>query len=109
MYDVTASWTKSATGSPTNYTVAWSHNGTVVTPTVVPQSTVGDASGYGADFGTSNPTVTLAPGDTVSATCTAIDTVNNLSSTPVAASVTIPTAPVAPSSPVGFALAVTGP
>jgi hypothetical protein len=110
--DVVGSWLKSPSANVQQYTVAWTRNGAALNPSIVPQSTTADNTGYGADFGTANPTVVLSQGDVIAGSLIAQDTVNNLASTPVSATVTIPTTPpppTAPLPPTGFTLTVTGP
>lgn len=105
----TVSWTKSLTGTPTQYTVKWTVNGSVVGSPVVPVTAAQDASGYTLDFASSVPGVTLNPGDQISVTVKADDVPNNLHSEEVASTpptVTIPTAPVPPGPPQGVTLAL---
>ncbi len=100
--DVTVNWTKTTVGTPTNYLVVWSVNGTAATPVSVPATALGDIGGYSLDYATSQPATPLKPGDVVGATVQANDAVNNLQG-PVAPSdpttVTIPSTPVAPGAP----------
>jgi len=108
MNDATVSWTKSLTGTPTQYAVVWSQNGTALPPVTYPVTAANDASGYTSDFETATGKTT-SPGDVLAVTVQAIDTVNNLSSaivTSTPSSVTVPTAPVAPGSPQNVTLAL---
>lgn len=109
MNDATLTWTKSLTGTPTSYSVVWTQNGVALPAVPTPVSASSDVTGYSQDFATANPTVTLAPGDVVGATITAVDATNNLSSaaTPsVPATVTLPVSPVAPGVPQNVVLAL---
>lgn len=109
-FDVIGSWQKSPSANVEQYTLAWTVNGVAATPSVVPQSASGDSGGYSADFGAANPSITLNAGDVVAGSLIAQDTVNNLNSSPVTATATIPTPPpTAPLPPTGFTLTVTGP
>lgn len=105
--DASLSWQASAAGTPTSYTVVWSHNGTAQPPITVPATAAQDASGYSQDFASANPTITVAAGDVIGATVTAVDGVHSLSSavqpsTPP--TVTEPTEPVPPSVPLNVTL-----
>jgi hypothetical protein len=101
-------WTASVSSNVNKYTVAWSRNGVAAGSVDVPQSAAGDASGYATDWNAANPGVTLAPGDVLFATVTAVDTTDNLSSTPVVSnSVTIPTPVQPPAPPTAVVLSLT--
>jgi hypothetical protein len=117
MANVLATFTKSPSPNVNQYTVLWVRTpaggsaGSPV-PQNIPQSNAFDASGYSADFNTGNPGVVLAPGDTVSASIVADDTIHGAVSTAVAetpASVTIPVPPPppAPEPPVAGTLTAT--
>jgi hypothetical protein len=108
MNDATLTWNKSLTGSPTGYIVIWTVNGTAKPPVTVPATNAGDLVGYSLDAANSLG-VTFNPGDAIGATVQATDAINNLQSAVVPsspASVTIPTAPVAPGDPQNVALAL---
>lgn len=105
MANIIAPWTKSPSPNVNAYVVLWVRTpaggspGAPVSQTV-PQSARGDANGYQADFNTGNPGVTLQPGDVVTSSIVAEDTVNNLASTPAAelpaGGITVPTPPPPP-------------
>ena len=99
MANAKLTWTKSPSSSVNQYSVQWMLDNNPAAQVPVPSSTNGDASGYSTDFNSGNPGVTLNNGDIVGATLTAVDTINNLQSTPVTPSpitISIPTAPSPP-------------
>lgn len=105
MSDVNVSWSKSPTAGVTAYSVVWTYNGTALAPVVVPQSAAGDTAGYSLLLSASEPSTTLTPGDTVSATVAAVGpggTSTAATSTPP--SVTVPQ-PV-PAPPVNVTLSL---
>ncbi len=109
MNDATVTWTMTTTGTPTGYSVVWTRNGTALPAILVPATAAQDAAGYSLDFVTSEPAITVAPGDVIGATVQALDAVNGLSGpiTPsVPATVTIPATPVAPGAPGNVVLAL---
>ena len=101
--NITASWSPPATGTPTNYLITWTRNGTALPVVNVPASTTT------LDFAASTG-VTPQPSDQITATGQAVDTVNNLTgpiTTPTPATVTVPAPPpVAPGPLQNFTLAV---
>jgi len=111
VYDITASWPADASPNVNTYTLTWMRNGAALPPVTIPQSAALDATGYTADFNSNNPTVTLAPGDVVTASVVANDTVDSLNSTPtVSTPLTIPIPPpVAPVPVASVTLTSTGP
>lgn len=107
--DVTVTWDKTNTGTPTNYLVVWNYNGGDLSPVSVPVTAQQDVDGYSLDFATSQPSTPLKPGDTVGATVQAYDGLNNLGgpttpSTP--ATITLPVTPIAPGAPQNVVLAI---
>ena len=86
-------WTPSISPNVNTQTVQWTRNGQLAGAATVP---AGIAQ---TDWTTANPSITLAPGDVISATVIENDTVDNLQSTPaVSNSLVIPT-PVSPPAP----------
>lgn len=109
MNDAIVSWQKTTVGTPTSYSVVWTQNGISLPPVSVSVTSAQDAAGYSLDFGTSQPGVSVKPGDVIGATIQAIDAANSLSGpvTPsVPASVTVPSAPVAPGAPTDVVLSL---
>lgn len=106
MNDATLTWNKSLKGTPTGYSVVWNINGTAKPPVLVPATSAGDLAGYSLDAANSLGT-TFNPGDVIGATVQAVDSIHSLSSAidpSVPATVTLPTAPVAPSDPQNIVL-----
>jgi hypothetical protein len=108
VFDPVLRWTKSPSPNVEQYGVAWLLNGSAVGTIMIPQSAAMDTSGYSTDFAAANPTVTLAGGDTVSASVAAMDVTDSLNSAPVSAGpLTIPTVPTVPQPPVNVTLTLT--
>jgi hypothetical protein len=109
MNDVIANWLASPSNNVTGYLITWQQNGTPAGPTspiVIPRSSASDASGYSSDFSLATG-VTPSPGDVITATLVVQDATDNLNGpvqTPMPASITIPTVPVAPQPAPGFTL-----
>lgn len=105
MYNLTARWTKSPSFNVNQYVVNWMYNGNPVNPANIPVTPSADSAGYITDFNSANPTIVLKVGDVVGMSVVAVDTVNNLTSTPM-----IPTPPTitipatAPSPPINGTL-----
>jgi hypothetical protein len=83
--DLTVSWTKPLIGTATSYNVIWIYDNTFLPPISVPSTAAGDAGGYTLDFNTSEPTITLSPGDAVNVQVIAVDATDNAVSTTVSA------------------------
>lgn len=104
--DATLAWQASPSQTVTSYSVVWQFNGTNQPAQTVARTAAQDAAGYTLDAATSNPGVTIQPGDVVDATITAVDATHNLSSAPVTPPpVTEPIAPPAPPQNVTLVLA----
>lgn len=105
MNDAILSWNASTSGNPTSYRVMWIYNSTAQLVQLVPRTSAQDASGYSLDFATSNPAVTVSPGDVIGASMDAFDGVNNLASATVSVpsvtvlGVTVPAVPPPPLAP----------
>ncbi len=104
-YNPTVRWQKSTAQNVNQYDVAWTLNGGPALSGIAPQNGASDGAGYIRSFSQDNPLVVLHGNDVVGVSVTAVDTVNNLSSSAVSpASVTIPA--VAPTPPVNVTLAL---
>ena len=76
----TVSWFKDPSPVVSGYLVYWTHNGTLIAPVAVPQTAQGDVGGYSLDFGSSDPTITVQPGDVVGAAVASVSAKFNLQS-----------------------------
>jgi hypothetical protein len=92
--DPTVSWFKDPSPVVSGYLVYWSYNGAAIPPFAVPQSAQSDAGGYSLDFGSSNPTITVQPGDTIGAAVASVSQKFNLQSPQIVATPPTVTEPV---------------
>lgn len=93
MNDAIVTWKADPSKKVTGYNVTWAYNGVAQPPVAVPRTAQGDQSGYSLDFATSQPTITVGEGDTISPQVESVDSVNNRTSPEIAsvpASITEP-------------------
>jgi len=108
MADPVLHFVASVSPNVNKYNVAWTVNGTQAGSISIARDPAADTAGYATPFSAANPSVTLNPGDVLTATAIADDTVDSLlSSVATASPYTVPTPITAPQPPTGLVISAT--